>query len=201
MTFGLSRRAFAKQIGCSVGWVQKLVDTGRCVLTDDGKIDGPASVARIAATADPGRADVAERHAAARARQGGVARPVPPLGDLPAPALSADDPIGRAEVKAMLMQYENAMLQIEQEMRRGKRFERAAVRREAAGLGAMLRAGIERVIDQTAPRIAATGDAVERRRIVGAEIGRLRAMIKREIPRALRRMRDENVKRRTEGAS
>ena len=36
---GLSRRQFAAQIGKSVGYVQKLVDTGRCVLTPAGKID------------------------------------------------------------------------------------------------------------------------------------------------------------------
>ena len=45
---GLSRRQFAAEIGRSVGYVQKLVDTGRCILTADGKIDGPASRARRA---------------------------------------------------------------------------------------------------------------------------------------------------------
>ena len=45
---GLSRRQFAAEIGMSVGYVKKLVDTGRCILTADGKIDGPASRARIA---------------------------------------------------------------------------------------------------------------------------------------------------------
>mgnify|MGYP000921621708 CR=1 FL=1 len=62
---GLSRRQFAAEIGMSVGYVQKLVDTGRCILTADGKIDGPASRARIAET-QGGRPDVAERFAAQR---------------------------------------------------------------------------------------------------------------------------------------
>jgi hypothetical protein len=47
---GLTRRQFAAEIGRSVGYVQKLVDTGRCILTADGKIDGPSSRARIAET-------------------------------------------------------------------------------------------------------------------------------------------------------
>ena len=74
-------------------------------------------------------------------------------------------------------------------LRRGLRLDLAAVRRESTGLGAMLRAGVERVIDQTAPRLAAAGTDAERRRILDGEINRLRWIIKRELPRALRRMR------------
>lgn len=195
--FGLSRREFAKELGCSVGWVQKLVETGRCVLTADGKIDGPASKARIAATADPGRRDVADRHAQARgAALAGVkesltvAPGVGGLDELPAGS--------RAEAKAILMQIENGLMMIERDLRKGRRYDREAVRREAAALGSMLRAGIERVIDQTAPRLAATGDGALRRTILSREVARLRYVIKREMPRALRRMRAAGAMKRAE---
>lgn len=196
---GISRREFAKQLGCSVGWVQALVNAGRCVLTPDGKIDGPASRARIAATADPGRQDVAERHAETR-RAAGKAAPLAPPASGHAPPLSDDaklgvEPNGRAKAKALLMHYENSSLKLEMALRRGLRFERVAVQREAAGLGAMLRAGIERVIDQTAPRLAAAGNDLQRRQIVEAELRRLKHMIKREMPRALRRMRSDLQKK------
>lgn len=184
---GLTRRQFAHEIGRSVGYVQKLVDTGRCILTDDGKIDGPASRARIAET-QGGRPDVAERFAAQRQP---AAAPLPPGPDID---VGHTDGSSRAKAKALLMHYENSMLKLEMAMRRGLRFERAAVRREATGLGAMLRAGIERVIDQTAPRLAASANELQRRQILEAEIRRLKFIIKREIPRALRRMRAETAK-------
>ena len=76
---GLSRRQFAAQIGKSVGYVQKLVDTGRCVLTPAGKIDGPASLARIAET-QGGRTDVADRWAAQRSQP--AAPPAAPAPDI-----------------------------------------------------------------------------------------------------------------------
>lgn len=203
MTPGLSRREFAKLIGCSVGWVQKLVETGRCVLTADGKIDGPASRARVAATADPGRQDVADRHAEAR-RAAGKPSAAPNIGaaapNIPTEAPNIDAGLGveagvRAKAKALLMHYENSSLKLEMALRRGLRFERAAVKREAASLGAMLRAGIERVIDQTAPRLAAAGNELDRRQIIDQEIRRLRSMIKREMPRAMRRMRTDLQKK------
>lgn len=104
------------------------------------------------------------------------------------------DGSSRAKAKALLMHYENSTLKLEMALRRGLRFERAAVRRESAGLGAILRAGIERVIDQTAPRLAACANDLQRRQILDKEIARLRHIIKRELPRALRRMRAETAK-------
>ena len=185
---GLSRRQFAAQIGKSVGYVQKLVDTGRCVLTPDGKIDGQASLARIAET-QGGRTDVADRWAAQRSQPA-----APPAAPAPDIDVGHTDGNSRAKAKALLMHYENSQIKLEMAMRRGLRIERAAVKREAAGLGAMLRAGIERVIDQTAPRLAAAGNELQRRQIIAAEIRRLKYLIKRELPRALRRMRAETGK-------
>ena len=65
---------------------------------------------------------------------------------------------------------------------------------EAGGIGATMRAAIERIIDQTAPRLAVMRDDAERRRLIDAEVRRVRWMLRRELPRALRRMRSAGVK-------
>lgn len=186
-----TRAAFARRLGFDRSRITQLAGQGRVVLTPDGKlIEVEASLARMAATADPGRMDVVERHAAERASKG-VA---PSAAPIPAPELSSDglgiDPSGRARAKALRMHYENSTLKLEMGLRRGLRYERAAVRRESGSLGAMLRAGIDRVIDQTAPRLAAASNDLERRIILDKEIRRLRWAMKREMPRALRRMKD-----------
>ena len=66
-------------------------------------------------------------------------------------------------------------------------------KRDRANRGDLMEYGIERVIDQTAPRLAAAGNDLERRRIVEREIRRLRWMWKRELPRALRRMKEQGA--------
>lgn len=187
-----TQAAFARQIGYDKSRVTQLKHAGRIVMAPGGKlVDVEASLARIAETADPGRRDVAERHASARAGVGRQPLPEPAaiVAADPLPGLGLESG-GRARAKAALMHYENNLLKLEMSLRRGLRFERAAVNREAAGLGAMVLAGIERVIDQTAPRLAAARNEPDRRRILDSELRRLRWVIKREMPRALRRMNE-----------
>lgn len=198
---------FARQIGYDKSRITQLKRAGRIVMSADGRlVDVEASIARIAETSDPGRMDVTERHAANRASAGKVAAPPNAAPNIPAPPPNISEasldlePSGRAKAKALLMHFENSSLKLEMSLRRGLRFERAAVRREAASLGAMLRAGIERVIDQTAPRLAACSNDLERRVILDKEIHRLRSMIKREMPRALRRMKDSTSQKKQEAA-
>ena len=188
---------FARQIGYDKSRITQLKQAGRIVMSPDGRrVDVEASIARMAETADPGRHDVTERHAASRASVGKVA--TAPRQPEPQAAISDSglglETSGRAKAKAALMHFENGMLKIDMALRRGLRFERAAVNRESTSLGALVRAGIERVIDQTAPRLAAAGTELERRVILDKEIQRLRYMIKREMPRALRKMKENNSK-------
>jgi hypothetical protein len=195
---------FARQIGYDKSRITQLKNAGRLVMSPDGKrVDVEASIARIADTSDPGRMDVTERHAAKRAGAGKAAQQSAPTAGQPddtpentpegTPDADFDlDQTSRAKAKAELMHYENGLLKIETMLRRGLRFERAAVKREATSLGAMVRAGIERIIDHTAPRLAATRDDYDRRIILEKEVARLRWMIKREMPRVLRRMKDAN---------
>jgi hypothetical protein len=187
---------FARQIGYAKSRVTQLKQAGRIVMAAGGRlVDVEASLKRMAETADPGRMDVTERHAANRASAGKATAPSVGAPRAQVPPADADlgmEPTGRAKAKAALMHYENGLIKLEMALRRGLRFERAAVQREAAGLGAMVRAGIERVIDQCAPRLAAAQNELDRRVIIDKELKRLRWMIKRELPRALRRMKDAN---------
>jgi hypothetical protein len=202
-----TRSAFARRIGIHKSNVTRAAQEGRIVLTDDGLVDVEASLVRYAATKG-GRSDVAARHAEKRGaaipeaqvvaenrtadRFGATAnatageksaQPLPEAGgDLPGGT-------GRARYKALNLHYENSLIKLEMALRRGLRYPLEAAGREAHGLGAMLRAGIERVIDQTAPRLAVMTNELARRAMIDAELRRLRWMIKSELPRALRRMR------------
>jgi hypothetical protein len=185
--------SFARFMGVNKSTVTRARRAGRLVMTPEGLVDFEASAARWHQTAG-GRTDVSARHAQNR---GGVIptphpsqKRAPAAMDSPAPA----DSSARMEAATDRMHFENSILKLEMALRRGLRFERTAVQREANGLGAMVRAGIERVIDQTAPRIAAATNELERRRILDKEIRRLRWVLKREIPRALRRMREAGAK-------
>jgi transcriptional regulator with XRE-family HTH domain len=63
----LTQAQFARHLGVDRAHITRLKHAGRLVLTPAGQIDVEASEARIAATADPAKAPVAERHAAGRA--------------------------------------------------------------------------------------------------------------------------------------
>jgi hypothetical protein len=184
---------FARHLGVNKSSVTRAVQAGRIQREPDGRIDFAKATAAWHASA-AGRTDVAARHAAQRGRVVGSTHPGAETATAPdlAPALGIDDS-GRAKAKTLLLHFENSQIKLEMALRRGLRYERAGARREAQGLGAMLRAGIERVIDQTAPRLAAAGNDLERRRIVEREIRRLRWMWKRELPRALRRMKEQGA--------
>ena len=66
-------------------------------------------------------------------------------------------------------------------LRAAKRLARMPARRTACRASSS--------IDQTAPRLAVMRDDIERRRLIDVEVRRVRWMLKRELPRALRRMR------------
>ena len=187
----------ARHLGVNKSSVSRAVKAGRLVPEADGSFDFAKCTAAWHATSG-GRADVAARHAAQRGRV--LPTPLPSRENAPAAAhlpeiaqveAAAD---GKRGAKAALMHYENSAIKLEMALRRGLRFDLAAAKREGLALGAMLRAGIERVIDQTAPRLAAAGNELDRRLIIDREIRRLRWMLKRELPRGLRRIKEAGAK-------
>jgi hypothetical protein len=65
----LNLAQFAKHIGCKRNYASQLKAEGRLVMTAEGRVNVAQSIERIAATRDPSKAGVAERHARQR---GGV---------------------------------------------------------------------------------------------------------------------------------
>lgn len=188
-----TKKDLADYLGVHKSSVTRAAQAGRIQPEADGRYD----FAKCAAAwhhSMGGRADVAARHAENR----GADIPKPHTTQKNAPNRPAIDELdgisttdSRAAVKAALLHYENSLMKIALALNRGVRVNRSAAGREAAALGAMLRAGVERVIDQCAPRLAATTDPQQRRAILDTEIRRLRWIIKREIPRAMRRMKND----------
>lgn len=190
---------FARFLGVNRSTVNRALDAGRLVLAGDGKIDFEQSVRRYAETKG-GRTDVEARHAAKRGSA------IQTNGDDEKNALWAEEghseqDDSRQKARALILQYENNAIKIEMALRRGKRLNRSSVAREAHGIGSLLRSGVERLIDLCAPRLAATTDQKERRRILVAEVSHLRAISGREFPQALRRLRDDAAGKNVESGS
>lgn len=205
---------FARRLGVARSTVTRAAQAGRLALRPDGRVWVAASLARWHGTRG-GRDDMAALHAAARggaiphphhhprpenaatARLGGPAGMLQQQGaNATGPAAPAGEPAMAPDRMAHQMareRWRNAALQLDIDVARGARVSRAAAVTEAGGLGAMLRAAVERLIDQTAPRVAAAGgDAGEQRRVLAAQVWRVRAEIRRELPRALRRLRPQH---------
>lgn len=195
-----SKAAFARRLGVNKSTITRAAEAGRLVLTPRGQVEVEKSLERWHATKGA-RSDVAARHAEKRGadipesapveKNATKARKTPGADSGAADGLPGSEPAGgsRARYKLAALHYENQSIKLEMALRRGLRYPLALVRQEAGGIGATVRAAIERIIDQTAPRLAVMRDDLERRRLIDAEVRRVRWMLKRELPRALRRMR------------
>lgn len=205
-----SKAAFARRIGVNKSTITRAAQAGRLVL-DGEQVDVEASLARWHAT-QGGRLDVAARHAEQRGQAipatltpagitgnavaglpgptaGMVAGAVAAQLDAQPKADDADGSIDRTAYKAMALRYENEAIKLEMALRRHLRYPLEDVRREAQALGTMLRAGVERLIDQTAPRLAAAPSATEREALLRTECAALARAFRNEFKRALRRLR------------
>lgn len=107
----------------------------------------------------------------------------------PADAGQASDGPGLAHYAQALLAAQNAMARLAIQMRSHRRYRMEDIDREARSLGATLRGSLERLVDQTAPRLAVMETADQRLQLLSAESSALRRMIRRELPRALRRLR------------
>ena len=192
-----TKAAFARRLNWNRSTVTRAAQAGRLVLSG-ALVDVEASLARLKAT-EGGRADVAARHAAERGQGGAspipatenaaAAKRAPRSAENDAAPTSDTDGTGRARYKAITLQFENQQIKLGMAMARGLRFNRKDLAREATALGAIVRSAVERVIDQTAPRLAVMTDADRRRDLLGAELRAVRHALRAEFPRALRRLR------------
>jgi hypothetical protein len=127
---------------------------------------------------------------------GGAAQATPATAGTGQAAPLADgeadtDGAARAQHQAAKLHWRNEALRLEIALADGTRLPRAATLAEAQGLGALLRAAVERIIDQTAPRLAAAATPQDRRRLLQAQLASVRRQLRCELPAALRRLQPE----------
>lgn len=211
-----TRAAFAARCGVNKSTVTRWAEAGALVLAENGRdVQIEASLQRLAERRGI-RPDVAARHAAGRGRDIPSARhdgKNAPAGlenatagateSNSAPqleALGVDGNGSRTKYKTIALHYENQAIKLEMALRRGLRYPKKSVEREAIGLGATVRAAMERLIDQTAPRLAVMRDPLARRALIEQETRRIQRMLRGELPRILRRLRTAAEKS-TSGAS
>lgn len=174
--------AFARLLGVKASAVTALRKADRLVLTPDGKrVQVAASRARMAATADPSKAGVVDRHAATRAARAegeGQAAPVAPAAASAAVESDpADDTAATAgyqhwrerteRAKALAAERDNALAE-------GKLMDAGEVTAAIAAATTTLRTHLERLPAELAPSLAATADE-----------GQVRAQLTEAIEQAL----------------
>lgn len=172
-----SQAAFARRLGLSKSTVCKAIAIGRLVLTD-GKLDVADNLKRWNSSKTGTRPDVFARHAANRKAQ---------------PADSDDQteqsPGTVAEYTQQLLSAQNSLARLAIDLRTHRLYPLAAIEREAQALGSTLRGALERLVDQTAPRLAVCSDDAQRAAVLEGEIHMIRQTMRREMPRAMRRLR------------
>lgn len=172
----LSFKAFADHLGCRPSYVTELRKSGRLVLTDDGKrVRVAESLERIQATRNPARADVGQRHAAAReAKAAAVAETVPedgPRADA-ATATAAADKIGNSyqAARAVKERYLAMSAKRDYEISIGNLLPAGDVRHAIAAAVTTLRTDLENLPDSLAPGLAAETDEARVRLLLADEI-------------------------------
>ena len=152
---------FARLIGCQKSYVTKLKEHGRLVMTEDGRlVDIEASKARIAATADPGKAAVAAQW---------QTRPQSPESD-------EDGTPSYQDARADKERYAAKMAKLEYERAIGKLVDKAEVQAVVEDVITQFRQGLENLPYRLAPEL------------VGQDLDGIRSALKHEIFDALGKM-------------
>lgn len=192
--------AFARRLNVARSTVTRAAQAGRLVLDAAGQVLIQASLASWHATAGA-RPDVAQRHAQAR----GAA--IPPAtaaqtaqtglefgGEGEGQGTAADEPTGptRADLEAEKLKWENKLLLLALDVDTGAKLPLDALLTEAHGLGGTLRATVDRLVDQTSPRLAAAAASPDdQARLLGRERIRTRRALQVAFIRALRRLKPQ----------
>jgi hypothetical protein len=117
------------------------------------------------------------------------------LSEIPADAATETTPAAAdgaprlADYTQSLLASQNALARLSIQLRTHKRYPADAMHDEAQALGATLRGALERLVDQTAPRLAVQSDPGARRALLEEQVKALGRTLRREMPRALRRLR------------
>lgn len=157
----VNQSEFAALQGFSVGYVTKLKQQGRLVLTREGKVDVEASVKRIRETEDPNRSDVRARWRAQRATPAdpGVTADLSP----PEPTsglVGAVERSGQTYQVARAMKERFLALQAKADYEKviGELVPAGEVRLAGLNLGTFLRTQLEGLPDRLASELAALSE-------------------------------------------
>lgn len=171
----LTQAQFARHLGVDRAHVTRLKHTGRLVLTADGHVDVAASEARIAATADPAKAPVAERHAAGRAAAVDGERSAKTAGEQMAEKVTTT----YQQSRAVRERYAALTAKAEYETLIGKLVDADAARSAVADLCVTFRQSIEQWPDTVGPLL------------VQKDQGEIRQILQEHAEVLLRNVRDE----------
>jgi len=140
----MTQAEFSRHLGVERSYVTALKQSGRLVMTDDGKVDVEASEAKIAATADPGKAGVAERHAKNRGDQpadGGGGKPADQEADDAGSEADETPDYQRARARKELANAQLAEMEVAKQA--GLLFESTEVLAVVADAGTIFRTTLE----------------------------------------------------------
>jgi hypothetical protein len=216
MLMGIREFAASEEIRARYGravapsFITRMIQDGKLVMVGK-KIDVAASMERMDALGvGKLRADVSQRHAteAQNSSQPGSAIPKPgqnensaknategatdsatdsaPDSDLGGIATGGQN---KARYKSITLHFENQLIKLGMALHSSRRYYKQDVKDEAHALANAVRAGIERVIDQTAPRLAVIPGHADRGYLLRRAMRQVARMINREYPNALRRLR------------
>ncbi|MFT3758452.1 hypothetical protein [Thauera sp.] len=164
----LSFKEFADYLGFRPSYITALKKDGRLVLTDDGKrVRVAESVARIEATRNPARADVAQRHAEARTPAEVAPDPSPVQQ-----AAAGAEKIGNTyqAARAVKERYLAMSAKRDYEVAIGKLLPADEVRSAIANAASVIRTELENLPDSIAPILAAETDEARVRLLLADEI-------------------------------
>lgn len=169
----VSRKAFARILGAAPSYITQLQEEGRLVLSADGKkVRVEESLALIRGTADPSKAGVAERHAAARGAPTGAAAADDQDGDdaMPSDPVQGGDARRRAKALADKAETDAKAAELDYRQRVGELLEAAEVEHLIKSAVATFRGGLESLPDTLAPELSALSDEGRIRVVLGEAI-------------------------------
>lgn len=156
--------AFARRLNVRPSYVTKLKDHDRLILTEDGKrVRVAESLARIEETRDENRDDVGARHAKEKADK--AAAPVD-QANLPLEKRPRAERSHFTQYRTRKMLADAELAEMERDKIRGTLVETDSVTAAGIEIGTALRAALENLPDQLAPRLASVSDEDRCRQIL-----------------------------------
>lgn len=185
---------FARRLRVNRSTITRAAKQGRIVCDLKGRVIIEDSLQRWKDTAGP-RTDMQAAHAATR----GQTIPAPEQapsghesdeGDDTLPPTALIDSEGlRARWQAHTLHWTNSRTRLDMELDRRERLMRDDVTRTTEALGGAARAGMERLVDELAPRLTVTTDPAERRDLLATGLHQLTDRLRDEHRRAIDRLR------------